>query len=297
MRKWTAILLIMGILCLFAGALAEWTCPNCGQTGNTGNFCPNCAQPQPLASWTCPNCGQEGNTGRFCPNCAFPNPNGQAIWTCPVCGLGNAGRYCTGCAWDSRAGYGGDAAEAVLTGRYELQHPGLNSTTPGDTVTIHEVNGDSIRFSVIWSGIYRMAEITGKGTNGVYPFVYASGGDTVQGFLSARGRRLHLSLTSVSGNNGLLEILMNEGYMSGDYTYVGGNSVSGGTSVVLKEDAWKVNVRAEPDVNGRDIGTLQRGESAPYLGESRRDARGVIWYRIRWMGGDGWISSIYTLLE
>ncbi len=36
-----------------AGALAEtWTCPDCGQTGNTGNFCPNWAAAKPAEGWT-----------------------------------------------------------------------------------------------------------------------------------------------------------------------------------------------------------------------------------------------------
>ena len=52
----------------------EWICPKCGAEGNTGNFCPNCAEPRPAKVWICPNCGQEGNTGNFCPNCAAPRP-------------------------------------------------------------------------------------------------------------------------------------------------------------------------------------------------------------------------------
>ena len=52
----------------------EWTCPNCGTEGNTGKFCPNCAEPRPAKDWICPSCGQEGNTGNFCPNCAAPRP-------------------------------------------------------------------------------------------------------------------------------------------------------------------------------------------------------------------------------
>ncbi len=51
-----------------------WTCPSCGQGGNTGRFCQNCgsARPQPAGPWTCPSCGQSGNTGKFCQNCGSP---------------------------------------------------------------------------------------------------------------------------------------------------------------------------------------------------------------------------------
>lgn len=57
-------------------AAGTWTCPSCGQEGNTGKFCSNCGSPRPqpkmAGPWTCPNCGQEGNTGKFCSNCGSP---------------------------------------------------------------------------------------------------------------------------------------------------------------------------------------------------------------------------------
>ncbi len=54
--------------------VSGWTCPKCGQTGNTGKFCSNCGAPRPDASWTCAKCGQTGNTGKFCSNCGAPKP-------------------------------------------------------------------------------------------------------------------------------------------------------------------------------------------------------------------------------
>ena len=53
----------------------SWACSSCGQTGNTGKFCPECGAPKPeKTDWTCPNCGVEGNTGKFCPECGAPKP-------------------------------------------------------------------------------------------------------------------------------------------------------------------------------------------------------------------------------
>ena len=76
-KKWIALLLaLMMILPLCAHAESGWTCPSCGQTNNTGNFCPNCASPRPSAEWNCPSCGQTGNTGNFCSNCAAPRDQG-----------------------------------------------------------------------------------------------------------------------------------------------------------------------------------------------------------------------------
>ena len=52
-----------------------WDCPNCGQTGNSGNFCSNCGtkKPEP-ATWDCPVCGKTGNEGNFCSNCGTKKP-------------------------------------------------------------------------------------------------------------------------------------------------------------------------------------------------------------------------------
>jgi len=51
-----------------------WTCPNCGQSGNTGKFCGECGtkRPDPVGPWTCPSCGHSGNKGKFCEDCGEP---------------------------------------------------------------------------------------------------------------------------------------------------------------------------------------------------------------------------------
>ena len=75
MKKYVfRFLVIILILSLRGLVLAEdtWMCPSCGQEGNTGNYCSNCATPRPADEWICPNCGQEGNAGNFCSNCATP---------------------------------------------------------------------------------------------------------------------------------------------------------------------------------------------------------------------------------
>ena len=82
-------------------AKSGWTCPGCGQTGNTGKFCPACgaAKPAEPEEWTCPKCGQTGNKGKFCPSCGTPKPAADSgSWTCPDCGQeGNTGKFCAGC--------------------------------------------------------------------------------------------------------------------------------------------------------------------------------------------------------
>lgn len=78
--------------------LGGWDCP-CGQKGNTGKFCQNCGQPQPVPqsdSWDCP-CGQTGNTGKFCQNCGKPRPSQPESWDCPCGQTGNTGKFCQNC--------------------------------------------------------------------------------------------------------------------------------------------------------------------------------------------------------
>ena len=87
MRKRIFALILTFVFMLPLCAHAEggaWTCPTCGQPGNTGNFCSNCATPRPAADWTCPSCGQKGNTGNFCSNCATPRPGGGSSDPAPV---------------------------------------------------------------------------------------------------------------------------------------------------------------------------------------------------------------------
>ncbi len=85
----------------------SWTC-SCGQGGITGNFCPNCGakkpEPKPPAdSWTC-SCGQSGITGKFCPECGAKKPEAQPDgWTCS-CGAVNKGKFCSECGAKKPAG-------------------------------------------------------------------------------------------------------------------------------------------------------------------------------------------------
>ena len=89
-----------------APAVQGWTC-SCGQSGITGNFCPNCGskkpEPKPAGdSWTC-SCGATV-TGKFCPECGSPRP-APAVegWTCS-CGAVNKGKFCSECGAKKPAG-------------------------------------------------------------------------------------------------------------------------------------------------------------------------------------------------
>lgn len=76
-----------------------WNC-TCGQTGITGNFCPNCGakrpEQMPEATWDCA-CGQQGNTGNFCTHCGAARPAQRLSWDCPCGKKGNTGNFCDNC--------------------------------------------------------------------------------------------------------------------------------------------------------------------------------------------------------
>ena len=69
-----------------APAVQGWTC-SCGQSGITGNFCPNCGSPKPAVAdngWTCA-CGAV-NKGKFCSECGAKKPAGVPQYKCDKCG-------------------------------------------------------------------------------------------------------------------------------------------------------------------------------------------------------------------
>ena len=76
-----------------------------------------------------------------------------------------------------------------------------------------------------------------------------------------------------------------------------GSSGSGSTSYgTVKGTDGSSNIRTEPSLYGEDIGTLPKGKSAKYLGQTEWDDRDIAWYKISYNGTVGWVSSMYTTL-
>ena len=57
------------------------------------------------------------------------------------------------------------------------------------------------------------------------------------------------------------------------------------------------HIRNKPSFEGKILGVLTQGETAPYLEEHDSDERGVIWYRINHKNGTGWVSSTHLTLD
>lgn len=85
-----------------------------------------------------------------------------------------------------------------------------------------------------------------------------------------------------------------KGWVSSRYTRLGS-----GTSYTRKVTAadGQTNIRSKGSLYGEIQGVLPKGGSATYLEDSAVDDRGVTWYKVRYDGVTGWVSSRYTTLK
>ena len=67
--------------------------------------------------------------------------------------------------------------------------------------------------------------------------------------------------------------------------------VTGGSRIRATGDVY---IRRGPGLGFGKLGTLYKGDSLTYDGYSERDERGVRWYRVRYNGSFGWVSSRYS---
>lgn len=64
----------------------------------------------------------------------------------------------------------------------------------------------------------------------------------------------------------------------------------------VKATGGKSTLRGQPNVEAKNMGTIQKGQTAEYLGDYSVDERGVTWYKVEFNGKIGWVSSRYTTL-
>jgi len=87
------------------------------------------------------------------------------------------------------------------------------------------------------------------------------------------------------------------GWVSSKYAKSGGSSSSSSSSRSGKViTTGSVNIRAGAGLNYKSIGNMGKGKTATYLGETKKDGRGVAWYKIKYNGKTGWVSSKYSKL-
>jgi len=71
--------------------------------------------------------------------------------------------------------------------------------------------------------------------------------------------------------------------------------VAGGKSAGQKIKATgNLNVRKGPSLDYIVLGTIATGKTLEFLGEVKKDKRGVAWYKVRYNGHTAWVSSKYS---
>ena len=65
----------------------------------------------------------------------------------------------------------------------------------------------------------------------------------------------------------------------------------------MKVTGGNANVRSGPGLGYSQLTVMHSGDTATYLGESSVDDRGVTWYKVKFDGVSGWVSSKYGTLH
>ena len=68
-------------------------------------------------------------------------------------------------------------------------------------------------------------------------------------------------------------------------------SITGGKKIIATAS---VKVRRGPGLDFGVLGYLEKGDALTYDGASEKDNRGVRWYRVKYKGSFGWVSSRYS---
>lgn len=86
-------------------------------------------------------------------------------------------------------------------------------------------------------------------------------------------------------------------YTTLEWSYSYGDVPSWDTSTLYVRATARVNARTGPGIEYDSFNTLQKDEQVLYLGETRYDTTGVIWYKVQYYSlGTAWVSSVYSML-
>ena len=58
-----------------------------------------------------------------------------------------------------------------------------------------------------------------------------------------------------------------------------------------------MHLRKGPGLDYAEMGVIKAGKTATYLGSTKKDARGVAWYKVSFNNKTGWVSSKYGKLN
>ena len=83
------------------------------------------------------------------------------------------------------------------------------------------------------------------------------------------------------------------GWVCSKYLKKSSSSSSSSTKVKTTGDVY---LRSGAAKSFKILKTIPKGTTVTYLGEKHKDSRGVTWYRVKYDGKTGWVSSKYSKL-
>ncbi len=98
-------------------------------------------------------------------------------------------------------------------GRYML------GESVGDYVILDYANTSGIKFTVVWTGIWSMQNVTAVFDNYNYHFTHYDGDTVIEGDVMIDGVVFMMTLTRVSSGGDLRSVLISEGYWDTEYFY------------------------------------------------------------------------------
>ena len=86
------------------------------------------------------------------------------------------------------------------------------------------------------------------------------------------------------------------GWISSKYTTQIEGSVSKDKKASGKtvKATGNMHLRKGPGLDYAEICVIKTGKTATYMGSTKKDARGVAWYKVSFNGRTGWVSSRYS---
>lgn len=87
-----------------------------------------------------------------------------------------------------------------------------------------------------------------------------------------------------------------EAWVSSKYAKLSTSSGSSDTSAAYVKTTASVNLRKGPGLGYSKVVAYGKGKKLTYLGESSKDSRGVVWYKVTDGKYTGWMSSKYSKL-
>ena len=123
-------------------------------------------------------------------------------------------------------------------------------------------------------------------------------GEYVTGISSVQRKGYTWIYCSYNGKKGYIRknnlVEVSGGSSSGKSSSGSSGASSGSGNVTF---SGNVNVRTGPGLDYGKLGTVNKGQTLTYAGDTRYDNRGVAWYSVYYNGKTGWVSSKYASVK